>query len=132
MSTDAMDTEIPLPPEILKLTGREQRSAAPFYRKWMAIFMADRPNEHDDNRRRALNGAYGTAARYWLGPTALFGVPAAIVLSVGPIAPGIILLVIAVAFFCAFTWRLIQALRFFPHLAMRRSRTTAKHPTLYD
>ena len=40
-----------LPPEVLRLTRREQKYAAPFYSKWMAILMADRPDEYEDNLR---------------------------------------------------------------------------------
>lgn len=126
-----MDTS-PLPPEVLRLTRREQKYAVPFYSKWMAIFMTDRPDKYDDNLKRALNGAYGTAARYWLGPTALFAIPASFILSVWRSLPGLILMCIAGLFFCVAIWRTIQALRFYPHLSMRRLRVTDRHPDLYE
>ncbi len=94
-----MDTA-PLPPEVLRLTRREQKYAVPFYSKWMAIFMTDRPDKYDDNLKRALNGAYGTAARYWLGPTALFAIPAAFILSVWRLLPGVVLMCIAGVLLC--------------------------------
>jgi hypothetical protein len=121
-----------LPPQVLKLTRHEQKLAAPFYSRNMAIFMGDRPGEYDDNLRRALNGTYVTAARSWFGPAGIFGLPAAIILSFGPSLVGFILLGMAGVFFCGGVWRLIQALHFYPQLGMRRVRLTKKHPTPYD
>jgi len=124
--------EHPLPAELERLTGPEKKYAVPVYLKWMAIFAAERPDQDTDNQRRALNGAYATAGRYWLGPAALCGLPGGIVLSVWRSPVGVILLCGTGVFICLGLWRFIQALRFFPHLSMRRVRLSAKHPNPYE
>ena len=74
--------ERPLPPELGRLTRLERKYAAPFYSKWMALFMADRPDQEADNNRRALNGAFAIAGRLWFMPAILLFWPGVIIWSV--------------------------------------------------
>jgi hypothetical protein len=120
-----------LPPELLRLTRGERKLAVRIYQKWMTIFNTDRPQMVADNNRRALNGAYATAAGYWLIRATPFLVAGGIVGSFFPLlslvllTPGGCLLLLGI-------FRVVQAFRFYPHWSMRRIRTTRRHPSIYE
>jgi hypothetical protein len=128
--TDPSTTE--LPPELLRLSRGERYYAVPFYRKFILKYDTDRPQMHEDNERRVLNGAYATAARFWLMPATVFGLPGGFWSSVSKSAGPLTLIAIACLFSCVGLWRMFQALRFFPHLSMVRMRITPRHPSIYD
>src|SRR5258708_37264175 len=121
-----------LPPELLRLTRGERYYAIPFYQKFIRKYDADRPEMHEDNKRRVLNVAYFTAGRFWLMFTGLFSVPAGIWLSLSASPGPLILIAVAFLFFCLTLWRSVQALKFYPHLSMVRMRVTPRHPSKYE
>jgi hypothetical protein len=121
-----------LPAELMRLTRGERHYAVPFYQKFILKYDNDRPQMHEDNKRRVLNGAYFTAARFWMMPMTLFLLPGAIWLSFSTSVGPLILIAIACLFFCLVLWRSTQALKFFPHLGMVRMRITPRHPSKYD
>ena len=125
------DNSFELAPELLHLTRREQKYAIPFNQKWVAIFNTDRPNMFEDNQRRALNGAYATAAKYWLMPAVIFALPASLLWSFFFVF-AIIFTTIGGVFFCIAIIRICQAFKFYPHFSMVRLRLTAKHPDKYS
>jgi hypothetical protein len=122
---------VALPPELLRLTRGECKIAVPFYQKWITIFNIDRPQMVADNNRRALNGAYATAAGYWLIRATPFLVPGGIVGSFFPLL-SLVLLVPGGCLLLLVIVRLVQAFRFYPHWSMRRIRTTRRHPNIYE
>ena len=125
-------SDVPLPPEIDRLTSFEKKYAVPVYCKWMAIFTSDRPDQEEDNKRRALNGAYFTAGRFWFRPTILFSIPGSFIFSVWHSLLGVVLLGAAGVFMCVALWRSVQALNYYPHLSMRRIHLSEEHPDPYS
>lgn len=125
---------VQLPTEFLRLRPAEQKRALPAYQRLIKKFEADRPEMIEDNQMRALQTSYAVAAGYWLGCAALFGVPAAILGSFFGVLfpPVLVLLIVAGAFVCVYGFRMVQCFKFFPHLRPYRTRTTRRHPDMYD
>jgi hypothetical protein len=105
---------------MLKLIRGERKLAEPLYQLRMATLTTQRPEELEDNRKRALRDAYARAGRYWLMFATLFGVPGSFLVSFSVSPLSILLLTVAGLFFCASMWRGIQALRYLPHVTTMR------------